>query len=287
MPRIFYDITQKLLTALKDTLAVSEHADFCVGYFNLRGWKQIDSAIEAWTGGENNCCRLLIGMQQLPGEELRSAVSLIEKSESIDKQTVIKLKRKLAEEFKNQLTYGTPTNEDEVGLRRLSEQIKNKKVIVKLYLRENLHAKLYMMFRPDAISPIVSYIGSSNLTMPGLSGQGELNIDVVDYDACQKLSKWFDDRWNDSRCIDISDELAKIIDESWAREKQIPPYYIYIKMAYHLSQEARTGATAFNIPKDFRQKLFDYQVAAVKTAATYLNNSKLRRSALRKHPWGL
>ena len=45
---------------------------------------------------------------------------------------------------------------------------------------------------------------------------GELNVDVLDHDACQKLAKWFEDRWSDHWCFDISDELAQIIDESWA-----------------------------------------------------------------------
>src|SRR5207302_1635446 len=66
-------------------------------------------------------------------------------------------------------------------------------------------------------------------------------------------------------------ELAQIIDESWARDEMPPPYYIYLKMAYHLSQEARAGLQDFGIPAIFKNQLFDYQTAAVKIAAHHLN----------------
>ncbi len=270
MPQIFDNIDQQLLPTLQQTLALSEHSDFCVGYFNLRGWKHLDSYIDRWSGEEGHCCRLLVGMQRLPEEDLRAAISF-EKEDGIDNQTAIRLKKRLAEQFKDQLTIGSPTNKDEKGLRCLAAQIKAKKVIVKLFLKYPLHAKLYLLFRSDPINPMVGYLGSSNLTFAGLARQGELNIDVMDRDACEKLAQWFEDRWNDRWCIDISDELVQIIEESWAREDLVPPYHIYTKIAYHLSQEARAGLSEFRIPRDFGNKLFDFQQAAVKIAAHHLN----------------
>ncbi|MGC2423186.1 MAG: helicase-related protein [Nitrospirota bacterium] len=271
MPRIFDNIEQKLLSALHDTLPLSNHADFCVGYFNLRGWKQLDSHVEDWSGSDGNCCRLLVGMQRLPQEELRTAIGFAKEEVGIDNQTALRLKKKLAEDFRDQLTFGVPNNEDEAGLRKLAAQIKAKKVVVKLFLRHPLHAKLYLLFRPDPNNPTTGFLGSSNLTFSGLSSQGELNVDVLDHDACAKLEKWFEDRWSDRWCVDISEELVRIIEESWAREDIIPPYHIYLKIAYHLSQEARAGLSEFKIPKEFGNKLFEFQSAAVKIAAHHIH----------------
>lgn len=271
MPRIFDNIDLNLLPALRQTLDISKRSDFCIGYFNLRGWKSIDEIVEKWSGGAGNQCRLMVGMQRLPQEELREAFSLVKEDDQLDNQTALRLKKKLAEEFRNQLTVGVPTNADEDGLRRLLSQLKAGKVAVKLFLRHTLHAKLYLCFRPDPNNPITGFLGSSNLTLSGLSVQGELNVDVLDHDATQKLAKWFEDRWKDRWCVDITKELIQVIEESWAREETIPPYHIYVKIAYHLAQEARAGLSQFRIPAEFGNRLFDYQVAAVKIAAHHLN----------------
>jgi len=270
MPRIFDNIEKSLLPALQETLAVAERADFCVGYFNLRGWRHLAQHVDRWAGGDGQCCRLLVGMHVTPTDELRRALRSHEE-DALDNQTAIREKRRIAEEFRSQLTFGIPTNEDESALRQLADQIRATKLVVKVYLRHLLHAKLYLLHRQDANNPVTGFLGSSNLTLAGLARQGELNVDVLEHDACNKLLDWFEGRWRDRWCIDISKELVEIIDESWAGERLVPPYHVYLKMAYHLAQEARAGLAEFRIPAIFGKTLFDFQIAAVKIAAHHLN----------------
>jgi superfamily II DNA or RNA helicase len=271
VPRIFDNIDLPLAPALRETLESSYRGDFAVGYFNLRGWAQIDDLIDKWSGGEDQRARVLVGMERLPADELKEALSFLPEQGGIDNHRANQLKQEMAQQFRNQLTFGAPTESDERTLRRLSTQLKARKVVVKLYLRHSLHAKLYLLHRHDLVAPAIAYTGSSNLTLAGLVKQGELNVDVLDHDACAKLQRWFDDRWNDRYSLDITDELAEIIDESWARAIQPPPYLIYLKIAYHLSREARAGVNEFQIPSDFQGKLLPFQSAAVRIAAHHLN----------------
>ena len=272
MPRIFDNLEpgSKLLPALQEALALSSRADFCVGYFNLRGWGGLAPYLDGWDSGDGPA-RVLIGMQRLPHEELRDALSLADRSPGMDNRTALRLRVRLAEQLRQQLTIGAPTNSDEQTLRQLAAQLRAGKVVVKLFLRHSLHAKLYLLYRDDPINPIVGYLGSSNLTFAGLAGQGELNVDVLDHDAGLKLKKWFEDRWKDRFCVDITEELLQIIEESWAQEALVPPYHVYLKMAYHLSHEARAGLAEYKIPRVFGNRLFDFQAAAVKIAAHHLN----------------
>lgn len=277
MPKIYDNIENHLTKGLTETLELSQRTDFCVGYFNLRGWKEVAEKIDSLSGvtvleGMDNVhriCRLLVGMQKMPVDILRESFSK-DVDHIIDQAEALKLKKRLAQEFKDQLTIGTPTEADEKALRKLSQQMKDQKVAVKLHLRYTLHAKLYLAYSNDKRVPVVGFLGSSNLTLAGLAKQGELNIDVMDQDAAKKLSIWFDERWKDRWCIDITNELIEIIDNSWAAERLISPFHIYLKIAYHLSQEARSGISEFNIPKIFttgNTQLLPFQSEAVRIAA--------------------
>lgn len=271
MPTIFDNIETSLLPTLRTTLTNdSTSVDICVGYFNLRGWDALADLVDSYSGADDNCCRLIVGMQHPPHDLMKRAQSLPH-DEYLDGPTLARMKQDIARSFREQLEFGIPTAKAETTLRQLAHHLRTHKLRVKLFLAHPLHAKLYLVKRSDPIVPRIAYLGSSNLTFSGLAGQGELNVDVTDTDATTKLQRWFDDRWADRLCYDISNELATMIEQSWVREEITMPYHVYLKMASHLSQEARDGERAFAMPPVFEGILLDFQMQAVSLVAHTLH----------------
>ena len=277
MPTIYDNIEKKFADGVSQHIENAKRVDYCVGYFNIRGWKTVAPHIDELEGMEvkedgktvKRYCRLLVGMQKNPFDSLIDEMN--PEGNYIDNEKASKLRRKLAEEFKKQLEIGVPTDSDEQTIKVLLKQLKDGKVVVKLFLEYQLHAKLYLSYTENSLTNQVALLGSSNFTFSGLQNQGELNVDVLEQDAAGKLSKWFDKRWNSRWCVDITKELIEAIENSWAREKVLPPYHVYMKMAYHLSQEARSGISEFKLPREFQRELLDFQQKAVLIAAQHLN----------------
>ncbi len=271
MPHIFDNVNTKLVDGLRAVLAEAEACWFCVGYLNLRGWSNLSDRIERLEGKVDSQCRLLVGMHRAPEEEMLLLQSVRRLGTGLDGPALAQLKYHVTEGFKKQLAFGVPTNEAERALRELAGQLRTGKVRVKAFLRYPLHAKLYLVRRSDPVTPLIGFVGSSNLTLAGLSHQGELNVDVVEQDAAQKLLDWFNERWNDEQAYDITDELAELIENSWAGLRSVRPYLVYLKIAYHLCEEAREGEKEFRLPRVLQRVLLDFQAGAVSLAAHHLH----------------
>ncbi len=127
MSRIYDNIDLKFEAGLKGILGNSgmKRADFCVGYFNLRGWRMICDMIDALPGDylyENDdrvfrTCRLLIGMHRPPEELIQKLYSCFEQHETPDSDEVKRCKRQMSMEFRRQLVCGVPSTQDEWALR--------------------------------------------------------------------------------------------------------------------------------------------------------------------------
>lgn len=267
MPKILDNIEHETERELLETLGSSYRLDAAIGYFNLRGWRLLAEAVDALPErSEGPKARILVGIHETPAEEMRRLVRM-RQPDPVDNRTAARLKGEMVSEYRDQLQIGLPTEGDEASLRALLRQIEAGDVQVRVHTAHRLHAKLYLCHREDTAAPRVAYVGSSNLTAAGLRDQGELNVDVVDGDATDKLARWFEDRWNDPFTVDAMPELAEFLHESWISEEQLDPFLVYLKMAYHLSKEAREGLVEYGLPASMQNELLDFQAAAVKIAA--------------------
>jgi superfamily II DNA or RNA helicase len=272
VPRIFDNIELRLRDGLIQTLEVPgvTRLDAAIGYFNLRGWSVLRDVVDNLPlVTQPSTVRLIIGMQGRPESDIRRFIRS-SAEDDMDNQTAQRMRESAINDLKHQLELGVPTANDRHTLRVLRRQLAEGRVRVKLFLRTSLHAKLYLRHRDDIDNPRTGFVGSSNLTFSGLSGQGELNVDVLDQDATEKLHRWFEDRWEDRFSIDVTDDLIDIIDTSWSGEREILPYLIHLKIAYFLSEDAREGLIQFGLPQSLQTALLEYQSAAVRITARNL-----------------
>ena len=215
MPTIYDNINHKLIDGIKEHLKGAVRADYCVGYFNIRGWNMLAPQIDMLPGApvdENGetvtrVGRILVGMQKAPIDELRDEfrTDLV-----IDHAYSKRQINEMARDFRKQLVLGIQDKAYETTIATLKRQIDEHKIIIKLYLRKPLHAKLYLAYLPNNVVKQIGFIGSSNLTSSGLASQGELNTDITDIANTQQLADWFEERWNDSKCVDITSALRAV-----------------------------------------------------------------------------
>lgn len=261
-----------LSEALTEILPHANAFDACVGYFNLRGWRQLRGAIGQMQieNGDTSRppVRLLVGMAVAPDQALRQALE--GDTRPVDLQTAVARSHEAVLGFAQQLVWGVPSKSDEAGLRQLRDDLESGLLKVKFAAREPLHAKLYVAHLPAGPAGYRhGIVGSSNFTAAGLSKQGELSLEETDVQVTEELANWFDERWDDNFSIDVTYELIDVLEQSWIREEQPLPYHVYLRLAYELSRDAREGLT-LDIPTEVKQVLLPHQISAVQVATKLL-----------------
>jgi superfamily II DNA or RNA helicase len=273
--RIFDNISEQLGPNLLGTFEQFDSLDVAVGYFNLRGWGMFSELVDAKTVPDDRpVCRVLIGMvSRNPQEEALDELQgdLEDRPHPLADHTVGKRREaELLAHLREQLMRGIPTISDRAALQDLRRHIDEGRVALKVYTRRPLHGKTYIFHRQDLMNPRAGFVGSSNLTAPGLLSNYELNVDVLDFNAAEDLAGWFEDRWNDPFSYEISSQLLGLLDESWASPMLRSPYEVYLKLCYDLSKDVRDGLAEYDIAGPIGAQLLDFQKEAVQTLARRL-----------------
>ena len=158
--------------------------DICVSYINRVGLERLADWLDRMD--KDARIRVLIGMAA-DGWDYRGK----------DELTTKAIPYFLAQHFRPNQQY------DQAAipfLERLARHQADGRLEVRLrHPRGKLHAKLYIW--TDADGRQEAMIGSSNLTGPGLGGQGELNAYMRKSDSTRYFVAWFDARWQEKDSV--------------------------------------------------------------------------------------
>jgi len=271
--------TVKLVDHINRILASTEAACFAVGYFFLSGLTAIADKLASVKE-----LRLLIGnttnretLEQLAeGYKRLELVATAAEAQAYPKRTESKrMAGETAENIRTGVELMDQTDDGETLIKVLVRMIEEKRLKVRVYTKGRLHAKAYIfdygtVFDGKGI-PVerheqgIAIVGSSNLTLSGVSHNTELNVVVQGNDNHAELVRWFEALWNESQ--DFDETLMNEMQQSWAIAP-VKPYDIYMKTLYTLVKDRLEGDDDKDILWDdeITSKLADFQKVAVRQA---------------------
>jgi len=163
------------------------------------------------------------------------------------------------------------TDEDEEHIKFLAKLVGDGKIKVRVYTKGILHAKAYIVDYPEGRYERGSAIvGSSNLSLAGVTSNTELNVVVPGNENHAKLSEWFERLWDESE--DFDKEVMRVLESSWAMNEPTP-YELYLKVVYELVKDRLDEDEKVHKPRgEDVPELFKYQRDAVIQARSILRD---------------
>jgi len=276
---------EKLVDHINRILETSEAARFAVGYFFLSGLTAISDKLS-----HIKDLRLLIGnttnretLEQIAeGYHRLEMVADAAEAERFPKRSEI---RQMATETTAGVRAGIErmdqTDEDEALVRTLVKMIEEKRLHVRVYTKGRLHAKAYIFDYGEVFDqngrPVerheegIAVVGSSNLTLAGVTHNTELNVVVQGNANHAELVRWFEDLWQEAQEFD--EALMREMKASWAIAP-VRPYDVYMKTLYALVRDRIEGGEDRDLlwDDDITRQLADFQKVAVKQAVQIIRD---------------
>lgn len=275
---------QKLVDYIVKLLTKSDRAHFAVGYLYLSGLEPLRESLE-----NVKELRLLIGntsnrdtIEQI-AEGYRHLQAVANAHEQIRYAPRSEKKQWITDSavnLKESIGLMEQTEEAEKLIDVLIKMITEKRLKVRIFTKGRLHAKAYIFdyANPTPSDKGIAIVGSSNLTLSGITDNTELNVLVHDNASPiiensgnhGALVEWFNELWNEAENFD--EYLMTELSESWA-VKEVTPYDIYMKTLYTLVKDRLEDDSKGIIGWDDKifDRLADFQKNAVGAAINYIN----------------
>ncbi len=210
------EVDWKVQRYLHDWCQLSKAIDVATGYFEIGGllalrdeWQKVDAI------------RVLMGDEVSMRTKNAFASGL--------RQIQARLDRSIeAEKEKNDFLAGVPT---------VVEAIRSGKIRCRVYRKDKFHAKCYIIHARQEVVGSFALVGSSNLTLPGITENVELNVQISGSPVAV-LQEWYEEHWNNAE--DVTAEILQIIERHTC---EYSPFEVFAKALYELLQRRELTAS--------------------------------------------
>ena len=276
---------EKLIDHLNEMLGSCERGRFAVGYLFLSGLTSLAKRLL-----NLNELRLLIGntsnretveMLAEGYRRLDLAAEEVERQAYPKRTESGKMAQETAGNLRNSVELMDQTDQAQELIGGLIQMIQDKRLKVRVYTKGRLHSKAYICDYGKVFDPSgkevarhekgIAVVGSSNLTLAGLTHNTELNVIVQGNQNHKELVLWFDDLWKEAQEFD--ETLMHELKESWAAA-QVRPYDIYMKTLFSLVKDRLEGEEEQELlwDDDIFSKLASFQKIAVRQSVQMIRD---------------
>jgi superfamily II DNA/RNA helicase len=250
--RNLYDRFNKILK--RDT----QFFDVLVGYFRASGFYMLQDSLD-----NVEHIRILIGIntdKEIVEMYKASQEQIVSLSDS-----TFESKKKYKENLKTEFENSDDSEDVEDGVNKFVEMLKSNKLELRIYTKQPIHAKLYVMRNYNDCSDYGKVItGSSNFSANGLQNNLEFNVELKGHGDVEFAYKKFNELWEDG--IEVNQECIDTIkNETWIKN-DITPYEMYLKFLYEYFKEEINDDKTFQFNSDYvidGFKPLQYQMDAV------------------------
>lgn len=202
----------RALRYLHDWCQISKGFDIATGYFEIAAllaldgeWQKVDQV------------RILMGDQVSRRTKKAFEAALGDVKSRLDRSVE---KEKVKNHFLD-------------GVDAIVEALRSKQIECRVYRKDKFHAKAYITHGRLDVVGSSALVGSSNLTLPGLTENIELNVQITGTPVAV-LQEWYEERWIEAE--DVTPEILSVLER---HTRTYSPFEVYARslQQYFLGHE--------------------------------------------------
>lgn len=221
----------------------------------LQDWTEIASAFDIATGFFEIGSLLALDGKWQKLDRIR--ILMGDQVTARTRQAILEgLRRHVCDKLDASLEREKEGNDFLSGARAIVQAMKEDKIQCRVYAKRKFHAKAYITHPRVEVIGSVALVGSSNFTVPGLTENVELNIQIRAPGDVERLQEWYEQHWQEAE--EVTPDVIKVIQR---HIDEYTPFEVYAKalqelFEHHTPTEAEweNGASKMYSVLDHYQK---------------------------------